>query len=114
MITLELFAWLSALEVKKLKDSVKFSLAPEAFVTVLEGKLKMDCFPELYLPSNDDINQAPHDIVERLHAVTSVDVKALGFELRGDCGPHFAGWSCVSRVSLILGALHPGSRHHRP
>ena len=97
MITLELFAWLSALKEKKLKNSRKFSLSPEAFVTVLEGKLKMDCFSELGLPSNDDINQAPHDIVERLHAVTIVDVKALGFKLTGDCGPHFAGWSCVSR-----------------
>ena len=90
MITLELFAWLSALEKKNLKESGKFSLSPEAFVTVLEGKLKMDCFSELGLPSNDDINQAPYDIVERLHAVTSVDVQALGFKLRGDCGPHFA------------------------
>ena len=91
MITLELFAWLSALEEKYLKESGKFSLSPEAFVTVCEGKLKMDCFSELGLPSNDDINQAPHDIVERLHAVTSVDVEALGFKLTGDCGPHFAG-----------------------
>ena len=106
MITLELFNWLSALKEKSLKDSGKFSLSPETFVTMLEGEVKMDCFSELCVPSSDDINQAPHDIVDRLHAVTSVDVGALGLKLAGDCGPRFTGRSCMLRCALIWGALH--------
>ena len=56
-------------------------LSPEAFVIVLEKKtlLGTDYFSEFRMPSSDDVNQAPRDIINRLHAVTIVDADKLGF-----------------------------------
>ena len=63
-------------------------MSPEAFVAVFEGKLKTDCFLELRMPTSDDLNQAPQDIINRIHAVTSVNATSgeVGFELTGDRG----------------------------
>ena len=114
VITLELLTWLSALKEKNLKDSGEFSLSSEALVTMLEGKLKMDCFSQLRLPSHDDVTQAPQNVIDRLHAVKSIDVDALRFTLAGNCGSQFDGRPCVQRCALDLGALHPGSGHRSP
>ena len=86
MITLELLSWLSAMNKKNLRGCKALIVLPEALVTVLEGKLKMDCFSELPLPSYDNLNQAPQNVIDRLHAVKSIHVDALGFELAGKCG----------------------------
>ena len=108
VVTFNLLMWLS--DVAYARNSGKFSLSPEAFVTVLESledgcfseqSLEDGCFSELCVPSSGDLNQAPNDITDRLRAVTSVDVDALGFKLAGDRGPWFAGRTCVQRRVLI-------------
>ena len=57
---------------------------------LLEGKANFKGCGTLNLPSSVSIQQAPPDVVKRLHAITSVDLtkKKVGFELAGEGSGH--------------------------
>ena len=84
-INLDMVTWLKSLKVKNLEGCVGLTMAPVVFAMLLEEKIDLKGFGTLSMPSQDAIEQAPSDIIDRLHAIKSVDLtrNKIGFKIAG-------------------------------
>ena len=64
-------------------------MPPHLFVLLLEGKADFKGCGSLHVPSSDALQQAPPEVVDRLHAIKEVDLRkeTIGFEVAGEGSP---------------------------
>ena len=99
--------WLKSIESKDLEGCVGFTMAPVVFAMLLEEDIDLKGFGTLSMPSLNAIEQAPSDIIDRLHAIKSVDLtrNKIGFKIAG--GLELAHMSVVQRGhALIVTSVH--------
>ena len=60
-------------------------MSPLVFVLVLEGKANLRGCEGIELPSRDAMNKAPSDVIDRLNAIESVDLReqTIGLNVAG-------------------------------
>ena len=77
--------WLFSVESKPLDGCVGLTMAPVVFAILLEEEIDLRGFGALRMPSQDAIEQAPSNVVDRLRAIKSIDLtqNKIGVEIAG-------------------------------
>ena len=88
-INLDMVTWLKSIKSKNLgnifEDCPGLTMAPVVFVMLLEEEIDLRGFGALRMPSQDAIEQAPSNVVDRLRAIKSIDLTKdkIGFGIAG-------------------------------
>ena len=77
--------WLYGIEIEDLQ-CISFVLSPLTFVQLLEGEVDLSFFCTLSLPPQTAMEQAPSEVIDRLHAIKEVDPteERVGFAVAGE------------------------------
>ena len=108
-INLDMVTWLSSIESKNLEGCTGLTMAPVVFAMLLEDEIDLKGFGTLSMPSQDAIEQAPSDVVDRLRAIKSIDLTEdkIGFEIAG-------GLKLACMWALIVTSASDEASGHHP